>query len=263
MQIKKPLSVVCYSIFLIYSWVFGEYLSAAGLNEIYKAIVVIGLFFINMLFTIWMNNLDEKIYKVIRLPFILLWTTVTITFSRIVVLPLSKILMLCTFEFLIYSLIIVFVYMFREHNSLKEIITHCSKKRLIIFLISIFLILIFILFKTYNNLVYHNKTVKGYFIDYKQESIHDFDMEYYPTFSYVINGETYINDTDNPMLMRIYKSEKENKVKLLYNEEDPNQIVIKSHVVLNIVAVFAICAGTIAILYVYNKNKFENKNEGE
>ena len=57
--------------------------------------------------------------------------------------------------------------------------------------------------------------------------------------------------------------EKENKVKLLYNEEDPNQIVIKSHVVLNIVAVFAICAGTVAILYVYNRNKFENKNEGE
>ena len=263
MQIKKPLSVVCYSIFLIYSLVFGEYMSAAGLNEIYEAIIVIGLFFINMLFTIWMNNLDEKIYKVIRLPFILLWTTVTITFSRIVVLPLSKILMLCTFEFLIYSLIIVCVYMFQEHKSLKEIIIHCSKKRLIIFLISIFLILIFILFKTYNTFVYYNKTVKGYFLDYKQESIHGFDMEYYPTFSYVINGETYINDTDNPMLIRIYKSEKENKVKLLYNEEDPNQIVIKSHVVLNIVAVFAICVGTIAILYVYNKNKFENKNEGE
>ena len=52
-------------------------------------------------------------------------------------------------------------------------------------------------------------------------------------------------------------------MKLLYNEKDQNQIVIKSHMVLNIVAVFAICAGTIAILYVYNKNKFENKNEGE
>ena len=37
MQIKKPLSVVCYTIFLIYSWVFGEYMSAAGLNEIYEA----------------------------------------------------------------------------------------------------------------------------------------------------------------------------------------------------------------------------------
>ena len=47
MQIKKPLSVVCYSIFLIYSWIFGEYVSAAGLNEIYEAIVVIGLFFNN------------------------------------------------------------------------------------------------------------------------------------------------------------------------------------------------------------------------
>lgn len=263
MQIKKPLSVICYIIFLIYSMVFSEMISASGANDLYRLAIIIGLFFINMLFTIWMNNLDEKIYKVIRLPFILLWTTVTITFSRIVVLPLSKILMLCTFEFLIYSLIIVCVYMFQEHKSLKEIIIHCSKKRLIIFLMSIFLILIFILFKTYNTFVYYNKTVKGNFVDYKQESIHGFDMEYYPTFSYVINGETYINDTDNPMLIRIYKSEKENKVKLLYNEEDPNQIVIKSHVVLNIVAVFTICAGTIAILYVYNKNKFENKNEGK
>ena len=263
MQIKKPLSVVCYTIFLIYSWVFGEYMSAAGLNEIYEAIIVIGLFFINMLFTIWMNNLDEKIYKVIRLPFILLWTTVTITFSRIVVLPLSKILMLCTFEFLIYSLIIVCVYMFREHKSLKEIITHCSKKRLFIILISIFIIVIFILFKTYNNLVYYNKTVKGYFVDYKQNSIHGFDLEYYPTFSYEINGETYIHNVDNPMLIKIYEPEKESTVKLLYNEEEPSQIIIKNHVVLNIVIVFAICFGTVAFLYVYNKNRFEIKNEGE
>ena len=263
MQIKKPLSVVCYSIFLIYSWVFGEYLSAAGLNEIYEAIVVIGLFFINIFFTIWMNNLDENIYKTIRIPFILLWTLVTMTFSRIVVLPLSKVLMLSSFEFLLYFLFIVCVSKVREHKSLKEIIAPHNKKKMIVVLIIVYLVVIFILFKTYNILVYCNKSIMGYFVEYKQNSILGFDMEYYPTFSYVINGETYINDTDNPMLIRIYKPEKENKVKLLYNEEDPNQIVIKSHVVLNIVAVFAIGAGTIAILYVYNKNKFENKNEGE
>ncbi len=263
MQIKKPLSVVCYSIFLIYSWVFGEYLSAAGLNEIYEAIVVIGLFFINIFFTIWMNKLDENIYKTIRIPFILLWTLVTMTFSRIVVLPLSKILMLSSFEFFLYFLFIMCVYKVREHKSLKEIIAPHNKKKMIVVLIIVYIVVIFILFKTYNNLVYCNKSIMGYFVEYKQNSILGFDMEYYPTFSYVINGETYINDTDNPMLIRIYKSEKENKVKLLYNEEDPNQIVIKSHVVLNIVAVFAIGAGTIAILYVYNKNKYENKNEGE
>ena len=132
MQIKKPLSVVCYSIFLIYSWIFGEYMSAAGLNEIYEAIVVIGLFFINIFFTIWMNNLDENIYKTIRIPFILLWTLVTMTFSRIVVLPLSKVLVLSSFEFLLYFLFIVCVYKVREHKSLKEIIAPHNKKKMIV-----------------------------------------------------------------------------------------------------------------------------------
>ena len=263
MQIKKPLSVISYIIFLIYSMVFSEMISASGANDLYRLAIIIGLFFVNMFFTIWMNNLDEKVYNIIRVPFIVLWTVVTITFSRIVLLPFSQVLMLLILDFLFYYLFIIYVYRIIEHKTFKEIVAQISKKRLIIFIIALFLIILFILIKTISTLSHHNNTITGYFVDYKQESIHGFDMEYYPTFSYVINGETFINDTDNPMLIRIYKSEKENEVKLLYNEEDTNQIVIKSHVVLNIVAVFTICAGTIAILYVYNKNKFENKNEGE
>ncbi len=262
MQIEKLLSVVCYSVFLIYSWLFGEFLTEVGASDFYKLAFVVGLFFINIFFTMWMNHLDEKMYNSIRIPFIILWTAVTITVCRIAFIPFSQVLMLLVLDFVFYFIVITYMYKIVEHRSIKDIVLEFYQKRFMRIIIIMSLLIIFILIRTIIILSHYNKTVTGYFVEYIEEASHVYDTEYYPTFSYVINGEVHIYSADYPILVKKYQPEKENEVKLLYNEEYPNQIVIKSDIVLNIISIFVMSAGIIAIIYVYNKNKLTNSNEG-
>lgn len=84
-------------------------------------------------------------------------------------------------------------------------------------------------------LTVYNKTTTGFFVDYEKEKIYDIYEKYYPTFSYDINGSRYTNPTNTPIFFRIYKPADEKEIKLLYNESNPNHIVVKSQVICNII----------------------------
>ena len=80
-------------------------------------------------------------------------------------------------------------------------------------------------------LTVYNKTTTGFFVDYEKEKIY----EYYPIFSYDINGSRYTKPTDTPVFFKMYKPEDEKEINLLYNESNPNHILIKSQVIWNII----------------------------
>ena len=89
------------------------------------------------------------------------------------------------------------------------------------------------IYKNISVLNIYNKTTTGFFVDYKKEKINDMYEKKYPVFSYNINGSSFTNSTDTPVLFRIYTPTNEKEIKLLYNESSLNHIIIKSHVILN------------------------------
>ena len=119
----------------------------------------------------------------------------------------------------------------------------------------------FQLYKGISLLTEYNKTTTSYFVYYKKVNIYDIYEKYYPTFSYEIDGNSYINQTEKPVLFRIYKPEDEKEIKLLYNENNPNYIIIKSKVIWNIFG--AICGFllTISITMFYIKYYLKYKDK--
>lgn len=93
----------------------------------------------------------------------------------------------------------------------------------------------FSIYKNMSVLTIYNKTTTGFFVDYEKEKIYNIYEKYYPTFSYEINGSRYTNFTDTPVFFRMHKPEDEKEIKLLYNESNPNHIIVKSQVIWNVI----------------------------
>lgn len=105
MEIKRGLSILFYMIFFIFLFIYGEYLEYIQLNEMYRVILILALFFLDVLFCIYMNNIEDKIYKKIRVPFVILWSLMILSFSLIIFLSIEILLCFWAFLFIVYTLI--------------------------------------------------------------------------------------------------------------------------------------------------------------
>lgn len=135
MEIKRGLSILFYMIFFIFLFIYGEYLEYIQLNEMYRAILILALFFLDVIFSIYMNNIEDKIYKKIRVPYVILWSLMILTFSLIIFLSIEILLCFWAFLFIVYTLIKFFVYKKVYENPLEKIVLSGGKFRFIIMII--------------------------------------------------------------------------------------------------------------------------------
>ena len=127
MELKRRLSILFTVIFFIFLFIYSEYLEYIQLNEIYRLILILSLFIINMMFTINMNHIEDKVYKKLRIPYIIFWSLTFISISSIIVLSLESVLFICTILFIVYMFIKVLIYKKIYKDSRKMVILKFSK----------------------------------------------------------------------------------------------------------------------------------------
>ena len=127
MEIKKGLSLLFYMIFFIFLFIYSEYLEYIQLNEMYRLLLILTLFFINTLFTIIMNHIEDKVYKKLRIPYVISWSYTIISFSTIVILPTEIILFTCILLFILYSFLKLLIYKKTYNESILMLLSKCNK----------------------------------------------------------------------------------------------------------------------------------------
>ena len=135
MEIKRGLSILFYLIFFIFLFIYSEYLEYIQLNEMYRVVLILALFFLDVIFCIYMNNIEDKIYKKIRVPYVILWSLMILSFSLIISLSIEILLCFWAFLFIVYTLIKFFVYKKVYENPLEKIVLSGGKFRFIIMII--------------------------------------------------------------------------------------------------------------------------------
>lgn len=135
MEIKRGLSILFYMIFFIFLPIYGEYLEYIQLNEMYRVILILSLFFLDAIFCIYMNNIEDEVYKKLRVPYVILWSLIILSFSFIIFLSIEIILCFWAFLFIVYTLIKFFVYKKVSENPLEKTVLSCGKFRFIIMII--------------------------------------------------------------------------------------------------------------------------------
>lgn len=88
MEIKRGLSILFYMVFFIFLPIYGEYLEYIQLNEMYRVILILSLFFLDAIFCIYMNNIEDEVYKKLRVPYVILWSLIILSFSFIIFLSI-------------------------------------------------------------------------------------------------------------------------------------------------------------------------------
>ncbi len=109
-------------------------------------------------------------------------------------------------------------------------------------------------FQTYKNICLitkYNKTTISFLVNYNKVNA----FEYYPTFSYEVDGKRYVNQTTSPIFFKVYRIKDEKEIKLLYMEKNPNFITIKNQVIFDTIGSISgvLIAIIISILYIINK----------
>lgn len=127
MELKRRLSILFTVIFFIFLFIYGEFLEYIQLNEIYRLMLILSLFIINMMFTINMNHIEDKVYKKLRIPYIIFWSLTFISVSSIIVLSLESVLFICTILFIVYMFIKVLIYKKTYKDLTKMVILKFSK----------------------------------------------------------------------------------------------------------------------------------------
>ena len=135
MKIKRGLSILFYMIFFIFLPIYGEYLEYIQLNEMYRVILILSLFFLDVIFCIYMNNIEDEVYKKLRVPYVILWSLIILSFSFIIFLSIEIILCFWAFLFIVYTLIKFFVYKKVSENPLEKTVLSGGKFRFIIIII--------------------------------------------------------------------------------------------------------------------------------
>ena len=135
MKIKRGLSILFYMIFFIFLPIYGEYLEYIQLNEMYRVILILSLFFLDVIFCIYMNNIEDEVYKKLRVPYVILLSLIILSFSFIIFLSIEIILCFWAFLFIVYTLINFFVYKKVSENPLEKTVLSGGKFRFIIIII--------------------------------------------------------------------------------------------------------------------------------
>ena len=47
----------------------------------YRVILILSLFFLDVIFCIYMNNIEDEVYKKLRVPYVILWSLIILSFS--------------------------------------------------------------------------------------------------------------------------------------------------------------------------------------
>lgn len=137
MEIKRGLSILFYMIFFIFLPIYNNYLEYIQLNEIYRVILILAIFFLDSLFCIYMNNIEDKVYTKLRLPFVILWSLMILSFSMIIIFSIELILYFWSFLFIVYILIKLFIYKKVYKNPIEKIVIGGGKLKTIIIIVLI------------------------------------------------------------------------------------------------------------------------------